>query len=381
MCLFVGSGCAALIYEIIWFQMLQLVIGSSALSLGILLGTYMGGMCLGSLFFANLVSSRCHPLRVYALLELGIGCLGIAILLIVPHLDRFYTAHFSTYLSIGLRAAICIISLLIPTFLMGATLPAVSRWLETTPKGVAWLGFLYGGNIAGAVFGCLLAGFFLLRLYNMAMATYVAAALNLAVALIAWALSTRTHGSHCPVPRSAGLPQTSSVKTVYICIALSGLTALGAEVVWTRLLSLLLGATVYTFSIILAVFLMGLGIGSSVGAALSRRLNRPHLALGTCQMGLCVALAWSAYMLTQSIPYWPINPALARNPWHNFQLDLLRCAWATLPGSVLWGASFPLAVAIAASPTRYPRPLVSVHWQVFLHINLEVGSQRSTMKR
>ncbi|MCF7974552.1 MAG: fused MFS/spermidine synthase [Phycisphaerae bacterium] len=352
MCLFVGSGCAALIYEIVWFQILQLVIGSSAVSLGILLGTYMGGMCLGSLFFANLVSSKHHPLRVYALLELGIGCLGIAILWIVPHLDQIYTAHFSTHLSVGLRAAICIVSLLIPTFFMGATLPVVSRWLETSRKGVSWLGFLYGGNIAGAVFGCLLAGFFLLRLYNIVVATCVAAALNLGVALIAWALSTRTAGSHCPAHRSEDLSRTAGTTWVFVCIALSGLTALGAEVVWTRLLSLLLGATVYTFSIILAVFLMGLGIGSSVGAAMSRRLKQPMLALGTCQMGLCAALAWSAYMLTQSIPYWPIDPTLSSNPWHNFQLDLLRCLWATLPGALLWGASFPLAVASVAASNQ-----------------------------
>src|SRR5207253_3295847 len=73
--LFVGSGCAALIYEIIWFQLLQLVIGSSSISLGILLGTFMGGMCLGSLLLPRLISARQHPLRVYAMLELGIGVL------------------------------------------------------------------------------------------------------------------------------------------------------------------------------------------------------------------------------------------------------------------------------------------------------------------
>src|SRR4051794_14488795 len=74
--LFVGSGCAALIYEIVWFQLLQLVIGSSAVSLGVLLGTYMGGMCLGSLLLPRLIAPEQHPLRVYALLELGIGACG-----------------------------------------------------------------------------------------------------------------------------------------------------------------------------------------------------------------------------------------------------------------------------------------------------------------
>src|SRR2546430_16020087 len=82
--MFVGSGCAALIYEIVWFQLLQLVIGSSSISLGILLGTFMGGMCLGSLLLPRLISARQHPLRVYAMLELGIGVLALLILGGVP---------------------------------------------------------------------------------------------------------------------------------------------------------------------------------------------------------------------------------------------------------------------------------------------------------
>src|SRR5438105_12903673 len=82
--LFFGSGCAALIYEIVWFQMLQLFIGSSAVSLGVLVGTYMGGMCLGSVVLPRLIPATRHPLRVYALLEFGIGVLGILILFGMP---------------------------------------------------------------------------------------------------------------------------------------------------------------------------------------------------------------------------------------------------------------------------------------------------------
>src|SRR5688572_23759049 len=82
--LFVGSGCAALIYEVVWFQLLQLVIGSSAVSLGVLLGTFMGGMCLGSLLLPRFVSIREHPLRVYAYLEIGIGVFGLILLFGMP---------------------------------------------------------------------------------------------------------------------------------------------------------------------------------------------------------------------------------------------------------------------------------------------------------
>src|SRR4249920_612263 len=90
--LFVGSGCAALIYEIVWFQLLELVIGSSAISLGVLLGTFMGGMCLGSLLLPRLISRRSHPLRVYAFLELGIGAIGLIVLFGMPIFYRLYTA-------------------------------------------------------------------------------------------------------------------------------------------------------------------------------------------------------------------------------------------------------------------------------------------------
>src|SRR5882672_8700597 len=82
--LFFGSGCSALIYEIVWFQLLQLVIGSSAISLGVLLGTFMGGMCLGSLVLPRVISARHHPLRVYAFLELGIGAIGLLVLIGMP---------------------------------------------------------------------------------------------------------------------------------------------------------------------------------------------------------------------------------------------------------------------------------------------------------
>ncbi len=358
--LFIGSGGAALIYEIIWFQLLQLVIGSSAVSLGVLLGTFMGGMCLGSLVLPRLVSSRHHPLRVYGLLELGIGICGLLVLFGMPLISRFYIANAGQGFSgILLRGLVCAACLLAPTLLMGATLPAIGRWIETTPQGVSWLGFFYGGNIAGAVGGCLLAGFYLLRVHDMAIATYVAVAINVFVALVnlvlaAWKPHQPPEETIEPSRATAG----SGAWMVYVTIALSGLSALGAEVIWTRLLSLMLGATVYTFSIILAVFLVGLGVGSSVGSILGRESRRPRFALGVCQALLCAAIAWTAYSLAKSLPYWPINPSLSTNPWIKFQLDLMRCLWAILPAACLWGASFPLALASVAVRGQDPGKLI-----------------------
>src|SRR5258707_519247 len=145
--LFIGSGCAALIYEVVWFQLLQLVIGSSALSLGVLLGTYMGGMCLGSLLLPRYVAAREHPLRVYALIEAGIGVCGILSLIGVPLIDHVYAAVGGQGIwGIVLRAVVSALCLLPPTLLMGASLPAIARWIESTADGVAWLGFFYGSN-------------------------------------------------------------------------------------------------------------------------------------------------------------------------------------------------------------------------------------------
>src|SRR5262245_30875523 len=352
--LFIGSGCAALIYEVVWFQLLQLSIGSSAVSLGVLLGIYMGGMCLGSLLLPKYLTPRNHPLRVYALLEIGIGLFGIIVLFAVPVVGRIYTSIAGTgQVSLVLRAIVAAICLLPPTLLMGATLPAIARWVETTPKGVSWLGYFYGGNLAGAVAGSLLAGFYLLRVFDMPTATAVAVALNVLVALLAMLVASRTpHTVITATPADVPLTATSSTleisRLVYIAIALSGLTALGSEVVWTRVLSLMFGATTYTFSLILAVFLVGLGIGSSLGSSMARNLTSPRIALGWCQLGLCACLAWAAYQTGVSLPYWPINPSISTSLAFNFQLDLMRAIWVMLPGAILWGASFPLALAAVA---------------------------------
>lgn len=349
--LFVGSGCAALIYEVVWFQLLQLSVGSSAVSLGILLAIYMGGMCLGSLLLPRRIAATHHPLKVYAYLELGIGAFGLIVLFAVPLIGAAYTsiAGSGGTSSIVLRAVVASICLIPPTLLMGATLPAIARWVETTPSGVSWLGYFYGGNLAGAVVGSLVAGYYLLRVYDMPTATFAAVALNVLVAVIALALS-RVAPYAPPVPARSDARKAKGETLVYVAIALSGFTALGSEVVWTRLLSLLFGGTAYTFSLILAVFLVGLGIGSTVGAELARRVRSPRMALGWCQVLLCAAIAWAAYVTGNSLPYWPINPSISTSLTYMFQLDVLRAAWVMLPASMLWGASFPLAIGAVATP-------------------------------
>jgi spermidine synthase len=358
--LFAGSGCSALIYEIVWYHLLQLAIGSTAVSLGVLLATFMGGLCIGSIGLPRLKIAKQHPLKIYAFLELGIGLCGLLVLYGIPYIDRIYVAGAEHGLpGMMLRGLIAAVCLLPPTILMGASLPAIVRWIESTPRGVSWWGLLYGGNTMGAVFGCLLAGFYLLRIYNTAVATYAAAAINVVVAVLSFILVKWTPAHAAPEESSTDAAnrnkriqeieeRDASRWTVYVTIAISGACALGAEVIWTRLMGMLLGATVYVFSIILAVFLVGLAIGSTGGAWLVRAV-RPRLALGWCQVLLAAAIAWTAYMIADSLPYWPVNPLLTISPWHTFQLDMARCLWAILPPTILWGASFPLALAAVAS--------------------------------
>src|SRR5579872_2368949 len=299
--LFAASGCSALVYEIVWYQMLQLAIGSTAVSLGFLLASFMGGLCIGSLGLPRFLAryhSGAHPLRVYAVLEAGIGLLGILVLFLIPLVDRIYVAGAEHGLpGMLLRGFISTVCLLPPTILMGASLPALVRWVEHTPRGVSWWGLLYGGNTAGAVFGCLLAGFYLLRLHNVATATLAAAALNFAIATASFVMAGRTpareESGPSEVPARAAVDEPSPNWPVYVTIAISGATALGAEVVWTRLMAMILGSTVYVFSIILAVFLIGLAVGSGLGSMLLRSLRSAG--------GARIALGWSQLLLAAGI--------------------------------------------------------------------------------
>ena len=127
-------------------------LGSTAISLGVLLASFMGGLCLGSYFLPRYAGTHTHPLRVYAAIEIGIGACGLLVLWLLPLMARIYfaseAAGLPSMLLRGLLAALC---LLPPTILMGASLPAIVRWIRGSAEGVTWWGYLYGGNTAGAV--------------------------------------------------------------------------------------------------------------------------------------------------------------------------------------------------------------------------------------
>ncbi|MEM6334830.1 MAG: fused MFS/spermidine synthase [Planctomycetota bacterium] len=363
--LFFGGGCAALIYEVVWFQLLRTTVGASSISLALTLIAFMGGLGLGA-WLAQHLPARWRPLHLYAAVEVAIGALGLAMPWVVPWVTMGYAELFGVggmWALLG-RAAVCGLVLLPPTVLMGMTLPVLARWFAATPRGVGRLSWLYAANTAGAVTGTLLAGFVLMRLTSLDTATAVAAGLNLAVAAAAFGLAFAVRDMDeaapqaedskrqpQPTPRTAPVAPADGgvpVGWVLATIAMSGATALGAQVLWTRVLSVVFGVTVYTFAIILAVFLLGLAIGKVLGGGIARRTRRPAMWLGLCQAGLVLAIVWAYHAISQRVPrmealWW----RYIDDPWQDFAADLTRTAYAILPATILWGASFALAVRAA----------------------------------
>ena len=349
--LFCASGGAALIYEIVWYQLLQIAIGSSAISLGVLLATFMGGLCFGSLGLPALsrrfITLRRHPLKTFAAIEVLLALCGAAELLLIPFAgDLSLQGPQAGFAGMMLRSLVSAVCLLPPTCLMGASLPALAGWAGATPRGALNCGLLYAANTSGAVAGCLVAGFYLLRLFDVNIASWFAIALNIAVAAVSFALARRVCPNFAANSGSSTHSGNRISSPICVAMALSGMVALGSEVVWTRAMGLMLGATVYAFSIILAVYLAGLAVGTAAASALSRNLN-PRLALGWCQLFAAMGIAWTAYALADSLPWWPVNPGLATDPKFIFQLDLVRTIWGILPATLFWGASFPFAFTAA----------------------------------
>ena len=362
--LFLASGCAALVYEMVWFHQVQLVVGASSISVAVILCSFMGGMALGSVVIER-VGGRQHPLRIVAALEAGIALFGILIPIVLPFVQDIYLALVGYGLgAVLLRAIVCVALLTPPTMLMGATLPVIAR--GALASGV---GYLYAANIAGGATGTVLAGFYLLRVHDTIVATAVAVVINIVVALVAWRLAANTALQRDPAKvdatRTTGAVEAVGARPIYVAAFLSGFTALGAEVVWTRQLSLLFGASVYTFSLILAVFLTGLGLGGLIGSRLARQTDVPGLHLARVQALLALAIGIGAWLIVNALPHWQPTrqflPEVRATPSFAFAFDALRCAVALLPATVLWGASFPLALAAAGQYGHLSRQVSRVN--------------------
>ena len=332
--LFLASGAAALVDEIAWFQLLALHSGGTSRSMAIVLATFMAGLGLGALVVPRRLPASIHPLRTCAAMELLIGLAA----LLLPRLFPLASRLPPPLDSVAFAAL-----LLVPTLAMGATLPLAARALGSGRRAARHVAWLYAANTLGGVIGCLAAGFWLLRVHDTLVAVRVAAGLNALAAAWAWTLPGRFAGDGVSEPPAAAAA-TPLDQSPLVVACLSGATALAAEVVWTRLLALLLGGTTYTFSLILACFLVGIAIGAAIAAALSP----PRAWLAWCQAGLVPAIAFGAWAAGEGLPAWPVNPRLAATPWIQLQIDFVRSLVVVLPAAILWGASLPLAVSAVA---------------------------------
>lgn len=341
-----GSGCAALVYEVVWFQLLEFVIGSSAVSLAILLSVFMAGTCFGSMLAMSFAERARSILRLYAAIELAIATCGILMLAVLPHIDGALIRFGGSHLAVrGALAAACLFP---PTICLGAELPTIAHCFRDNKERLTWVSCCYAGSLAGGVAGGLLAGFYLLRVFDVNVATWTAVAINCTVSLGALMASYEPISSvdkptsHANSGAKAG---SAASAPIYAAVAFSGAVALSAEIVWTRALSLAFAATVYVFSMVAAAFLLGLAVGStSAGILIHKTKISPRVALGWCQIFSCVGLAFAAHLLTDVIPDSSIA-AVSIGPWHVLWHESLVSLAVVLPCTVAWGMSFPLGVA------------------------------------
>jgi spermidine synthase len=346
MTLFALSGAAGLVYELVWFQLLRLTIGVNAQSLGVLLACYMGGLFIGSLAYARVIPRSWHPLRTYAMLELLIAVCGLILPTALAGVRTWYLSHAGDpQTATLLRSLRCVALLAPPTILMGATLPALARWVRTDEAQAARIGRLYAANTLGAVVGVFATAFVLLPQIEIVWTNRVAVGLNVLVALLAMTL----RGTYAPAGEETPAlaeERGESRLPVYLAYALNGVAALAFEVVWSRLLAMSFAATVYAFAMVLGVFLLALGIGGAIGSAIAARTDNPRRSLATVQLAIVLAVSGTAWL----VPFMSLRMvSLDRGPdagpavW--MATNLVRTFVVVFPGALLWGMSFPLAVA------------------------------------
>jgi spermidine synthase len=281
--MFFLSGAAALIYQVVWVRSLTLIFGGSHLAVTAVLSIFMAGLAIGGYVVGKYVDTVKKPLRLYGLLELGIALSAILFIGLMNIYPSIYIPlaqgrdDSPLYLSF-IRMLFSIIALIIPTTLMGGTLPVLSRFLSHHSRNLRnHLSFLYGFNTLGAVLGATAAGFFLLRLYSVSTTLYIAIFTNATIGLISILLQDKAaalvaaersgpeaestlSGHETPVQNSKG--NIPPYKLVLWGIGVSGFCALGYEVLWSRILTIVVGASVYGFTIMLVAFLTGIALGS-----------------------------------------------------------------------------------------------------------------------
>ena len=355
--LFFLSGASSLIYQVVWVRMLVLVFGMSVFAVSTVLAAFMGGLALGSWWFGRLVDRRGNGLRIYAWLEAGIGLFALVFPFILVHLDGLYTVLYrglggNDYVFALVRFLLCFLVLLVPTTLMGGTLPVLGKFFVRRPAGVGkFIGGLYAVNTLGASAGCFVAAYVLMEHLGTRGTTYIAAATNLSIAAVAFLLS-RKSAAETPRSAEAGERPVEPVepidarrvaRLVFWGFALSGFVALGYEVVWTRLLTMVLNiTTIQSVSTILIAFLAGLALGGAVGARFVDRWAALPAIFGSIELllglfGLCSVAVFGAIPL--ALRYLGALPS-----WWGHVLKLFVVAFSVmLVPTFLMGLLFPVA--------------------------------------
>ena len=327
------SGFAGLVYEVVWIRQASLLFGSTTFALSTVLAVFFLGLACGSYFFGRYGQQTGHPLLVFALVEIGIGLSALASPYAFELVDFLYGTVYRSLAGHALlhfltRIVLVGFVVLPPTVLMGATLPLFCRqFVRSDAKIVRSVGLLYGINTLGAALGCVCAGFVLLPALGFLDTVRLGAVLNILVGIVAGSL---------PIARS-GLARPGLLRTeerghggVFALFFAVGFVALGSEVLWTRYLGLLIANTVYTYTLTLAVVLVGLVLGSALAALFFDRTIHRARYFGVLQvlLGLVVLLLM---MLPSDI-------------WRRLGEEWWIYAVLLLPPAVLGGASFPLAV-------------------------------------
>ncbi|MEM7349256.1 MAG: fused MFS/spermidine synthase [Acidobacteriota bacterium] len=355
-----GSGFCALVYQIAWLRLLRLVFGASTTASAAVLAVFLAGLGAGSLVLGRRADATSHPLAFYARLEVGVALAAAASPWLVELTQGIYlglggTSTLGTAGGNSLRLVLAVLVLGLPTFLMGGTLPAVARAVtRSTDAGRRRVALLLGANTLGAVCGALVTTFVALEALGVRKTIWAASGLNLGVALTALALATRhsirssarpTDEHPATARRSSAAPQAKKLVLISACAV--GFVFLLMELVWYRMLAPLLGGSSYTFGLILAVALLGVGLGGLLYAAGPPR-RRPTLTAfaSTCAAeALCIALPYAlgdriAVMAMLLRPVGDVSFALLVGSW------IVLTVVVVLPAAIVAGYQFPLLVAL-----------------------------------
>jgi spermidine synthase len=374
--LFFFSGAGGLIYEVVWMRLLVNVFGASTLAVTTVLAAFMAGLAIGSYAFGRLADRATGPLRVYGLLQVGIGLVAFAIPLLVGLAERFYPSMpeavtGSFWLLSLIRFGWCVLILIVPTALMGGTLPVLTRWAVRTGLSVGrGAGTLYAINTFGAVLGAAAAGFYLVPRLGLSAGTAIAAGANVAIGAVVLAAARRAPGAAVttasaapeggarPRPRLAPEPPGALAPTfgtsempsglILLLIAVAGFCSLAYEVLWTRVLIVFMPSTTFAFTTMLTTFLLGIAVGSALAARVVDRLRSPAFALGVVEAGIAVgALA----TLSTFGRFSDLATSLAGGQagWPRVIVGQFLLAFIIMiVPTLLMGAAFPLAARIRA---------------------------------